>query len=319
MPEVQVHTPTGSSSDESRTTLDPLTDDLSGYGSGTNEGASTIQPLSLHQHGSPLQGFAGGHSRSPFMLSTLPDSTGLQNDGLDSGDEATTDDGGSMLHSEMGHSSLTHAPPSIPTPVRPGRSRTLHRVLFSSPPLGSLRATFSAKPAAAPCPEVLAAGDMGEPSRASPLRAPPPAAVLEQDPASVPRTQQGNRACASDVSGKWARRAHRFLQVGGIIVSGPKHALPSPERLHAHAHRHSPTRRNGTHHSRGPDASPMLQQQVVPEPQSSSPPLTPTQPAHLLADAPTRPQPAGRKGGPQQARPAWGCFGKLGGCFRGQV
>ncbi|KAK9863399.1 hypothetical protein WJX84_006081 [Apatococcus fuscideae] len=213
MPEVQVHTPTGSSSDESRTTLDPLTDDLSGYGSGTNEGASTIQPLSLHQHGSPLQGFAGGHSRSPFMLSTLPDSTGLQNDGLDSGDEATTDDGGSMLHSEMGHSSLTHAPPSIPTPVRPGRSRTLHRVLFSSPPLGSLRATFSAKPAAAPCPEVLAAGDMGEPSRASPLRAPPPAAVLlEQDPASVPRTQQGNRACASDVSGKWARRAHRFLQ-----------------------------------------------------------------------------------------------------------
>ena len=282
-PDEQVFTPTGSY-DGSYTTVDPLTDDLSGYGSGTNEGASTIQPMSMRR------GF-GAH-RSPFLLSTLPDSS-MHDEGMGSvedDDDALTD-GGLTLPSEIEVPSEIY--PAGPTSAcsQAASSRSVQRALFSAAPLGSLRQTFTRKPAH-PHPTQPALGEPQRSGQGSGQGSPQRSGIHAGD-------------AMKDVKSKWARRAQRFLQVGKIVTSGPANALPSPQRLHAQGRlRYSPTKT-------GPAA-------LVPQAEGPTPPLTPIRAARPAADTPVKPAQAQRETRrPMKSRRKWAFFGKLGGCFRG--
>ncbi|KAK9837611.1 hypothetical protein WJX74_001327 [Apatococcus lobatus] len=256
-PDEHVHTPTGSYAG-SYTTADPLTDDLSGYGSGTNEGASTIQPISLRRHGSPRHGH--GANRSPLMLSTLPD--GSWHDGeMGSGDEDATTDGGSTLPSEIGIPSEVYpAGPSSACSQAASR-RSVRRALFSAAPLGSLRQTFARKPTS-PMPAQPTLNDASRPGQSNIQGGPHRAKVSAKD-------------AVKDVKNSWARRAKKFLQVGRIVTSGPANTLPSPQRLHAQGRqRYTPTK-----------PSPAA---LVPQAGSPTPPLTPIRAARPAADTPSR-------------------------------
>ncbi len=292
-PSEHAHSPTGSY-DGSYTTLDPMTDNLSGYGSGTNEGASTVQPVSM-RHGSPRRG------PTHRMLSTLPSSTqdGEYGDDEDDDDDTFTD-GGSTLHSEVTRPTEVYplAPTSACSQTAP-RGRSVQRQLFTGTPLGGLRQSF----ATPPHPADMTFLEVGE---ECPQEGPVGANEVQSRRASPPKMRRSPQKVVQDIQGKWGRRAQKFLRLGKIVVSGPNNTLPSPQRLHAQARRNSPDR---------PGQRPQPTNDPTP---THTPPLTPIRHAHPQAATPEKPATTRSTAQPEKTRPKWGCFGKLQGCFRGQ-